>query len=181
MNHKLIVIANPIKESFSYAILNSVIHSLREETYTVIDLYWEWQQEYLNFENGVPNHPKSREEMQSLITKSDEIILIFPIWWWIFPAVMKNFFDFNFLIGYAFDRNQDGLIEPWLKWKKISVFSTCNSPATRYSKYLWQYLDLHFVQCCWMEIGNFEILWWITFRSDWERKDFLDHASSLYT
>lgn len=179
INNKLIVIANPIDWSFSHAMADVIVKWSSSDV-DVLDLYGDGQQEYLDFEDGLPTWSEKRKLTQEKIDNCNEIILIFPIWWGIFPAVMKNFFDSNFLIWYAFNRNEDGLVMPWLKWKKLSVFCTCNSPETRYSKYLHQYLDLHFVQCCWMEIENFEILWWITFRTDEERKAYLEKAHNLY-
>jgi len=43
-----------------------------------------------------------RKIIQKKIKNSQEIILIFPIWWGGMPAIMKNFFDTNLTSGFSF-------------------------------------------------------------------------------
>lgn len=178
MKH-LIITAHPLDDSFTNAILDSITKNVLKD-YTVINLYKDGKQEYLDFKDGKATWEWKRCMMQNKITDSDELILIFPIWWGIFPAVVKNFFDTNFLIWYAFTRNEDGLNIPLLKWKKISIFCTCNSPATRYERFLREYFQLHFVECCGMKLENFEIFWWICFSDLTKRKAFLEKIRSYY-
>jgi NAD(P)H dehydrogenase (quinone) len=96
--------------------------------------------------------------MQQLIMEADEIIFFFPIWWGWFPAILKNFFDVNFSLGFAFEKQWDTSI-PMLNWKKISIFCTCSSPSYRYEYAFISYINKHFIECCWMELNNFFIFW----------------------
>lgn len=154
--YKLCITAHPSERSLTRKISNF----LKLKWIKVVDLYsdLEYRQDYLSFEDVLDqsNDPK-KEKIQKEIQNAEEIILIFPIWWWSFPAIMKNFFDINFSYWFAFEHNNTWWVIPKLLWKKLSIFCTCNSPIDRYKTTLQDYLKLHFEECCWMEIKNFYI------------------------
>jgi len=82
---KLIVIAHPDKNSFTHEITKTISlrYAKNGTVYKVIDLYrTDLKQDYLYFKDILNiDHLSSREKIQGLIRESDEIILIFPIWW----------------------------------------------------------------------------------------------------
>lgn len=155
MRHKLVVVAHPSKNSLSHKIMN--YFSLKGEN--ILDLYSKKDmQDYLYFDDVLnQNNDEKRKIMQKKITQADEIILVFPIWWWSFPAVMKNFLDVNLSFWFAFKYSEQDQIYPGLTWKKISIFCTCNSPEDRYNDAFKKYIKLHFEECCWMTLNNFYI------------------------
>lgn len=152
---KLCITAHPSSISFT----NRIGKLMGKRWIEVINLYdSEFKQEYLSFEN-VLDQPETeiKKIIQAKILESEEIILVFPIWWGSFPAVMKNFFDINLSYWFAFEHDTSWWIIRKLSWKKISVFCTCNSPLERYEKVLRHYFELHFQECCGIDIDNFYI------------------------
>jgi len=46
---------------------------------------------------------KVKDKLQKKMSKADEYIFIFPVWWGGMPAILKNFFDTNLSSGFAFE------------------------------------------------------------------------------
>lgn len=159
---KLIIVAHPDINSFSLEIASTIfkLSGRKADQYILIDLYRSnLKQDYLEFEDVLNiKYLASRKKVQSYINESDEIILIFPIWWGAMPAIMKNFFDTNFLYDYAFTFDENKEIAPLLKWKILSIICTSNSPSSRYEDSLLWYFHKHFDECCGMKIWFFKVI-----------------------
>ena len=97
---KTIIFAHPWHGSFNKSILNSVTETLdkKKDEYTVIDLNKDkfnpvmTEEELALYSQGKSIDPLV-EKYQEILKKTDEIILIFPIWWSSMPAILKGFFD----------------------------------------------------------------------------------------
>jgi NAD(P)H dehydrogenase (quinone) len=108
--HKLIITAHPSTKGFTHVLANtfkelSIQHG---DTVEILDLYTtELKQDFLRFEDireyrETAKVDPTTQSIQEKIAKADELVFIFPIWWGDMPAIMKNFFDSNFLAGFAF-------------------------------------------------------------------------------
>lgn len=176
---KLVISAHPSSVSFTQSIAQ-IFTDMWEK---VVNLYTpRYQQQYLSFEDVLVQEDSDGKisMMQQKITQADEIVLIFPVWWGSFPAVLKNFLDTNLAYGFAFTYNDDGEIFPWLTWKKLSVFCTCNSPGERYEDVLRQYIETHFTECCGMQIQNFYIFDDMRRKNTQEKNIILQNMQKLY-
>lgn len=129
---KLIISANPRSESFTHKIVStfSELSEKNWDTIEIIDLYnTDLKQDFLwNTECNL----NTIKEIQSKINWADELIFVFPIWWWDMPAIMKNFWDINFNAGFAFK------YENWksiglLKWKTARIIATSGAPSFFYT------------------------------------------------
>ncbi|KIW25162.1 uncharacterized protein PV07_10823 [Cladophialophora immunda] len=114
--HVLVVVCHPKQESFTHAITDQVIKGAQSKGHTVkvIDLYRDgfnpiftprdWEQ----FE-GV-TMPEDVLEHQRFVEESDAIFLVFPIWWYQMPAMMKGWLDRVWSAGwcYKWERNPEG-------------------------------------------------------------------------
>jgi len=72
-------------------------------------------------------------EMAREINESDELILLFPIWWELMPAQMKGFIDKVMCPGLLYTNVSEfklKLISD--KWKKVTVITTMNTPNFLY-------------------------------------------------
>lgn len=104
----LIIYAYPHDAGYNHAILESVIKGLPKSYETkIIDLYRENFNPVLffNSENrrrDLKNDPET-EEYRDLLTWSEHVIFIFPIWWGGMPAILKGFIDRVFAKGFAYD------------------------------------------------------------------------------
>ena len=106
---KLIVIANPKKDTHSYKFLSVLEKEFKKKDlkYEVVDLYEENFDPVLSekdFESysDPTKLPKDILSIQSKIKKSDTLIFIYPVWWYSVPAVLKGFIDRVFTSGFAF-------------------------------------------------------------------------------
>ncbi len=64
---------------------------------------------------------------QSLLDAHDRIVLLFPLYWYSCPAIMKQWIDEVFTPGYAYARGGDKL-----KDKEFMIVVTVGAPSTGY-------------------------------------------------
>lgn len=135
MKNTLLIVANPRKESLSFAIAGryQALAAENGEAVELLDLYRDdHQQPFITFD-----HPYDREVTpqmryyQEKIAKADTLVFVFPFWWGHMPAILKNFIDWNFTMGFAAEfvgSKPRGLLTD----KKVRVISTCGSPTFLY-------------------------------------------------
>lgn len=129
---KLIVYAHPWDGSFNHSILNRLVSKFTEkgDSVDVIDLNKDGFDPVLNtndlklFSSGSYND-KLAENYAKRLLASDELIFIFPIWWYGEPAILKGFYDKVFLKGHLYDEI-DHQLTGLLKVKKATIITTAN-------------------------------------------------------
>ena len=136
MKNILIIVAHPKEDSFSFAMANTYKESAvnRGDKVELIDLYRsEYQQGFFTYDDA--NDVSENEAMkyyQSKISDADEIVFVFPYWWGSFPAILKNFFDWNLSKGFAFEYVNSRPIG-LLQGKSVKVFTTTGAPKFIYT------------------------------------------------
>jgi len=136
MRKVLIIVAHPKEDSFSFAMADTYGQSARAEGHTVevLDLYRDkHQQPFFTYDdaNSVVVD-KSMSYYRAQIAWADEIVLVFPYWWGSFPAILKNFFDWNLSKDFAFhyvNSRPVGLLTD----KRVKVFTTTGAPTFVYT------------------------------------------------
>lgn len=135
INMKILLIsAHPSSKGFTHEIAKTYKKSAEEAGHKVelLDLYeQENSQSFLFFENiQDPQKDAKRSLMQEKIRQSDELVFVHPLWWIGMPAVMKNFIDTNFSVGFAYHYVKFPVIKGrpvgLLKGKTARVFVTCD-------------------------------------------------------
>ena len=133
----LLVLAHPLEESFAASVAETVRNKLTANGHTVdmLDLYREGFDPRLTpseraryFEPGYD--PAEAEPYISRLKQADGLVLVFPQWWFNFPAILKGFFDRVFAPGVAFENDPaGGRIQPRLgNIRLFWVFTTTGSP-----------------------------------------------------
>ena len=161
----LIIIANPKVDSFSFAMANKYKELATEKGYEVetIDLYrTKYQQAFFTYENanGLKTTPEM-EYFQSEISKADELVFVFPYWWGSMPAILKNFIDWNFSRGFAFEyvnSRPKGLLTN----KNVKIFTTTGAPSFIYkitgtNDRLKKMFQKQIIEFCGMKLKSFNI------------------------
>lgn len=126
--HSLIIKAHPRPSGFTHRIAEAYSKQQKAlgNTVEILDLCLpENRQDYPVFIDE--NHfleDASTKRMQAMITGADELVFVFPVWWFDCPAVMKNWVDRNFTSGFAFRYNPDGKVDKLLSGKNAKVFAT---------------------------------------------------------
>ncbi len=111
--HFHIIIDHPWKDSFNFAILNSVVWVIKEnqQSYDVLDLNREKfnpvmsTEELAVYKKGISFDPLVKK-YQERLAKADYLFFIFPIWWNVMPAMLKGWMDKVLLPGFAFTNGQ---------------------------------------------------------------------------
>jgi NAD(P)H dehydrogenase (quinone) len=136
MKHILIIVAHPKEDSFSFAMAETYKESVenRGDRVELIDLYrCEYQQGFFTYDDAnTVSNDKAIDFYQSKMSEADEIVFVFPYWWGSFPAILKNFFDWNLSKGFAFEyvnARPVGLLQR----KSVKVFTTTGAPKFIYT------------------------------------------------
>ena len=73
------------------------------------------------------------------LTDAEALVLVFPTWWYGFPAILKGWFDRVWSPGIAFDHSSNfGPIKPRLKLARVLAITTIGSPWWIDTLVLWQ-------------------------------------------
>jgi NAD(P)H dehydrogenase (quinone) len=126
--NNLIIIAHPDKNSFCYnGILKTIERTLiqhREDLHR-IDLYEENNSFYFGKEKI--------KQYKDLITWSNRIYFISPVWWFRTAPALESFFDQIFIPGFAYQfipiTKLYGYPKPLLVDKKVTTYLTHGAPA----------------------------------------------------
>jgi len=166
MKNILIIVANPKKESLSFAIANRYkeLSIKKGATVEILDLYKdENQQAFFTYDDD-PYKIEITPEMkyyQDKISKADEIIIVFPYWWGSMPAILKNFFDWNLSMGFA-AKFINGRPKGLLTNKKVKIFTTTGTPYFLYmltgaNSRLKNMFKKQIIEFCGMKLEEFNV------------------------
>lgn len=162
----LIIVAHPKRDSLSFAIAEKYKKSLEQkgDKAQILDLYAdENQQPFFTYKSDPYDREPTKEMLyyQNKISDADELVFVFPYWWGSFPAILKNFFDWNLSMGFA-AKFENGRPIGLLINKTVKVFTTTGTPkwlycltgANRRLKYM---LKEQLVDFCGMKLEKFNI------------------------
>lgn len=131
---KTVIFSHPWDGSFNKVILDKVLKSLEEmkEKYTVIDLNKDgFNPVMTEKELSLYSQGKSADPLvlkyQEILRNTDELILIFPVWWMSMPAILKGFFDKVMVKGFAYEDVKYG-IKGLLPIKSAKMITTAGVP-----------------------------------------------------
>jgi len=109
----LIVTAHPDDTSLTAALAARLADSLGPDEVEVIDLDAEGFDPRFSAADraayrGEAEPPADVRASQRRLDEADQLILVFPVYWWSMPALMKGWIDRVFINGWAFDIDPDG-------------------------------------------------------------------------
>ena len=141
MNRVLVLFAHPCEESFSAALHKTVVDALTAKGWEVddCDLNAEGFSPVLSAAERRAYHDvgPNTAPVQSYVdrvTAAQALVLVFPVWNYGFPAILKGFFDRVFLPGVSF-RLVDGKVKPNLmNIGKLAAVTTYG--GTRFKTFL---------------------------------------------
>lgn len=111
--HVLCVLCHPRRQSFTGSLLDSFAAGLAEGGHSaeIADLYREDFDPVLNeadfaqFEDRAM--PEDVLEEQRRYERCDALVMVFPLWWYGMPAMLKGWLDRVFCAGWAYRRRHD--------------------------------------------------------------------------
>lgn len=112
--HALVVIAHPDPNSLSHAVAQALADGIRGAGHTVeiADLAKEGFDPRFSL-NDLAVHrreiaqPADIAAEQARVDRADALVLVYPIYWWSMPALMKGWIDRVFANGWAYEELKD--------------------------------------------------------------------------
>lgn len=140
--HALIVTAHPNRDSYTRAVVDQFSKGFTEtpdNTFEVLNLSDE------NFDPRFGGHDMDvfhgRGKLASEITaehdriaRADVLVLIFPVYWWSMPALLKGWIDRVFVSGWAFEESPEEELTRLLDWLHGKVIAIGGADAHTYEK-----------------------------------------------
>lgn len=109
----LTVFSHPMRNSFTGQVLDNFVKGLEESGHKVeiADLYTESFQPLMQEEDFAQFYDQAMPDdvlrEQERFERCDAFALVFPIWWWSFPAMLKGWIERVFTAGWAFKLTDD--------------------------------------------------------------------------
>jgi putative NADPH-quinone reductase len=145
---RTLIYCHPYDKSYNAAIKSVIVdvHQKSDVQLSVFDLYERQfnpvmsQKELREFARArtkeginIQNLDPMAVEMAQEINESDELILLFPIWWGLMPAQMKGFIDKVIFPGLIYTQVSEFKLKLISnKLKKVTVITTMNAPSFLY-------------------------------------------------
>ncbi|GLQ90006.1 NAD(P)H-dependent oxidoreductase [Dyella flagellata] len=133
----LVVVAHPLSESLCQTMARTAIDTLSSAGHTVAveDLYGSSFSPALTPDErrsyyAAPFDAKAIQAQADRLLDAEALVLVFPTWWFGFPAVLKGWFDRIWAPGIAYDHASDfGPIQARLhKLRKVCAITSLGSP-----------------------------------------------------
>src|SRR5690349_10482670 len=132
----LLILAHPVGDSFNAALAETARAALLANGHEVdwLDLYREAFDPRLTAAERASyfTDPYDGSAVAPLIARlraADGLVLVFPQWWFGFPAILKGFFDRVFAPGVAFAHSDSGgILRGLTNIKLLYALTTTGSP-----------------------------------------------------
>jgi len=176
--HSLIIKAHPRTDGFTHTIAETYKKKQEEKGNTAIILDLCAPENAQSYTEMISNtkivEDDSTRKMQDLIKNADEIIWVFPVWWFDCPAIMKNFWDRNFTSGFAYQYNVNWKVDKLLTGKTTKVFTTAGGPGWLIGFFMgliWKLWRFGFIG---LKTTDFKVFWSFSKRTEEEKQKFLE-------
>jgi NAD(P)H dehydrogenase (quinone) len=147
--HVLVVTAHPRENSLTQSVAEKVCGGLVESGCTVelADLYAENFDPRLNTQDE-PDWEDTEKEYSvevkkevARIERADAMIMVFPVWWWSMPAMLKGWIDRVWGYGFAYGEGNTLPVQ-----KIVSIGVSANSESDESSQIFFESLKKQMVE-----------------------------------
>jgi putative NADPH-quinone reductase len=149
-----IIYAHPLKEGMNADTRNALIEHLRAtgQSHSLIDLYddefspamtAEERKVFFN-STGESADPLVRK-YQKTLKEADHLILMFPLWFYGQPAILRGFFERACLPGFAYAYTENGVAPLLTHIQKVTVLTTSGAPTELFSGFSDNSIEKHFI------------------------------------
>ncbi len=136
MKKILIILGHPDQESYCYALAAAYRKGALESGAEVRMI----ETGKLDFNPNLAFGYRKRTELEPSLLQAQQdilwaehIVIVFPLWWGMVPAVLKGFIDRVFLPGFAFQKRPGSLWwDKLLKGRTARIISTMDQPGWYY-------------------------------------------------
>jgi len=128
--HTLIVVSHPIAGSLTHTVAKQIAEGINGSegghSVEIADLAAEgfdprFTPTDMNFFNGKASLPEDVIAEQQRIERADSLVLVYPIYWWSMPGLLKGWIDRVFTNGWAFYDDGTGKVAKKLPHLKVHL------------------------------------------------------------
>ncbi|WP_420962959.1 NAD(P)H-dependent oxidoreductase [Brucella sp. IR073] len=140
--HALIVVSHPHTTSLTHAVANEVAASITAEgshTAEMADLAAEGfdprfaQEDFAAFLRQAPA-PSDVAAEQARLDRADALVLVYPVYWWSFPGLLKGWIDRVFSNGWAYDDTPETGVVKKLQRLKVHLVAIGGADLRTYAR-----------------------------------------------
>ena len=141
--HALIVVAHPEPASLTHGIAAQIAKGLSlsapGNTHEIADIAAEgfdprFSAADLAVHRTRAAPPADVAAEQARIDRADAVVLVFPVYWWSMPGLLKGWIDRVFSNGWAFDFSLDGGLEKKLRHLQVHLIGVGGADARTYTR-----------------------------------------------
>lgn len=142
--HALIVVSHPDRNSLTHNVAaqigSGIVGDSEADTFDIADITAEGFDPRFNegdlaaFRNDEPLPSDVRAE-QARIDRADALVLVYPVYWWSMPGMMKGWIDRVFTNGWAYDDRVKGKIVKKLQHLPIHLVAIGGADLRTYARH----------------------------------------------
>ncbi|MGE8498956.1 MAG: NAD(P)H-dependent oxidoreductase [Pseudomonas sp.] len=142
--HALIVVAHPESHSLTHSVAERIGAGLVAEnsanTFEIADLTAQgfdprFSAADLRVHRTQAAPPADVQAEQARIDRADTLVLVFPVYWWSMPALLKGWIDRVFSNGWAFDFSLDAGLIKKLRHLRAHLVGIAGADAGTYERH----------------------------------------------
>ncbi len=138
----LVVVAHPLPASLTQVVAGEIANAARTAGHTaeVADLAAEGFSAVFaaadrSAQQGEAPRPHDVVAEQARLDRADHLVLVYPVYWWSMPALLKGWIERVFVSGWAFDEGEDGAIVKKLGRLKVHLVALGGASARTYARH----------------------------------------------
>lgn len=136
----LVVTAHPDSDSLTHHVAERLISALRPRAVEVADLHREQFDPRFTpvdrrayHEDG--NHPPDVVREHRRLDRATDLVLVFPVYWWSMPALLKGWIDRVFVNGWAFEYSAESGVRPRLQRLTTHLLPVAGADSGTYERH----------------------------------------------
>lgn len=142
--HALIVVAHPDPQSLTHSIAAQVGEGVSQSdpghTFEIADLASEgfdprFNAADLDVHRKQAPPPADVAAEQERIDRADELVLVYPVYWWSMPGVLKGWVDRVFVNGWAYDEGPETKLVKKLRHLRVHLVAIAGADVRTYARH----------------------------------------------
>lgn len=138
--HALLVAANPDSRSLTHHVLGRLEAALQPVSVEIADLAEErfdprfTPADRRAYHNG-GNYPADVMAEHRRLERATDLVLVFPVYWWSMPALLKGWIDRVFVNGWAFEHSPASGLQPKLQGLTTHLLPIAGADSGAYERH----------------------------------------------
>lgn len=140
--HALIVVSHPDRESLSHGIATRVAEGVSRSghTFELADLSAEGFDPRFSLSDIEVHRARTSPSAdvlaeQARIDRADALVLVYPVYWWSMPGLMKGWVDRVFCNGWAYEEGPDTGLVKKLRHLHVHLVAIAGADARTYARH----------------------------------------------